>query len=162
MFILFVVLLVRFSRLQITKPGAPAGNRLMGDRNRFITQVHPRKSLAGAAVGAVVGAVFGNGAGRNCRLVWYRVAHTYCRHVDDQACKVQTGFEINEQISNPVSAQHPATPSIIRRFVCHAALCSVVIGIYSAGKPRAGSIRSAARIGYRSVATAFARYAASA
>ena len=95
MFILFVVLLVRFSRLQITKPGAPAGNRLMGDRNRFITQVHPRKSLAGAVVravvGAVIGAVFGNAAGRNCRLVWYRVAHTYCRQFDDQACKVQTG-----------------------------------------------------------------------
>ena len=100
MFILLVVLLVRFSQLQITKPGAPAGNRLMGDcgtflswgdRNRFITQVHPRKSFAGAVVGAVIGAVVGNAAGRNCRLVWYRVAHTYCRQFDDQACKVQTG-----------------------------------------------------------------------
>ena len=92
MFILFVVLPVRFSGLQITKPGAPAGNRLMGycgtflawgDRNRFITQVHPRTSLAGAVVG--------NAADRNCRLEWYRVAHTYCRHFDDQAYKVQTG-----------------------------------------------------------------------
>jgi hypothetical protein len=35
MFILIVVLLVRFSRLQITKPGAPAGSRLMGDCGTF-------------------------------------------------------------------------------------------------------------------------------